>query len=178
MGQELTGNTKLSRHWKEPYSIAKAYAIEMHATEGAIILGHYRRDKVTDSIRIGHNRYERVTKHNVLTLLDDCRYTQLDIQPINEWIYFVYVCRFTFVFFSLSEIPNYIQHYSTKILPTRCLRLPHGNHDGRQRRFNRLPLYLRNNSKRPRVVKALRAAFADFQKQEGCVPQTSAGVVD
>ena len=148
----------------------------MHATEGEIILGHYMRDEVSSRIRIGHNRYEWVTKHNVLTPLDDCRYTQLNTPPVNEWIYFVYVCRFTFVFFSLSEIPGYIQYYSTKILPTRCLDLPHGNHDGRQRRFNRLPLYLRNNSKRPRVVRALKAAFMDFQKQEGCVSQGRAGV--
>ena len=167
----------MSRHWKEPYSIAKAYETEMHDTEGVIILGHYVREEVEVGIWVGHNKCEWVTKHNVLTPLDHCLYTQLHKLPVNKWIYYVYVCRFTFVFFSLSEIPSYIQYYSTKILPTRCLRLPHCNHDMRQRRFNRLPLYLRSNSKRFRVIKALEVALTEFQKQENPVSESSASAV-
>lgn len=155
----------MSRHWKEPYSITKAYHFEMHGTEGEILLGHYIRKEVPEMARVGHNEFKTEIKRDVLAVLDSSRYRQLYIQPINKWIYHVYVCRFTFVFFSLTDIPEYIKYYSTKILPTRRLNLPHINHDMTQTRFNRLPLYLRANSKRPRVVKALQSALADFQKQ-------------
>lgn len=155
----------MSRHWKEPYSIAKAYHLELHGTEGEILLGHYIRKEVPKMVYVGHNEFKTEIERDVLTVLADYRHEQLHIQPINKWIYYVYVCRFTFIFFSLTDIPEYIKHYSTKVLPTRCLRLPHSNHDMRQRRFNRLPLYLRTNSKRPRVVKALQSALEDFQKQ-------------
>lgn len=37
---------------------------------------------------------------------------------LPSWRYYVHVCSFTFVFSSPDEIPPYIEHYQTKILPS------------------------------------------------------------
>ena len=64
-----------------------------------------------------------------------------------EWIYYVEVCGFTFAFFSLEMIQEYLDFYSRKILPSSRLygasQFSHGAAasigDG-QTRFERLPL--------------------------------------
>ncbi len=134
--------------------------------EGDVIIGDYLAEKQTMLVKDEQGRYQHITKENVVSGLTDCYARQMNKSPTNKWIYYVYVCRFTFAFFSLADIPSYIRYYSTKILPSRILDTPHIDHDARQTTFNRLPLYLRDDSKRLRVVKALQAALVEFQKQE------------
>jgi hypothetical protein len=87
--------------------------------------------------------------------------------PDARWIYYVKVCQFTFVFFSLEMIQEYLAFYSKKVLPSSRLPLPLWHQRGdNQRPFERLPLRLRKEAKRHRVVKALTAALAAFGAAE------------
>ena len=156
----------MSRHWKEPYSLIKARQLSIRDMEGDVIIGDYLTESQTVLVKDEQGQYQSVTKENVVSGLTDCYARQMNKLPINKWIYYVYVCRFTFAFFSLEDVPYYIRYYSTKILPSRILNTPHSDNDARQDTFTRLPLYLRDNSKRLRVVKALQAALAEFQKEE------------
>lgn len=154
----------MSRHWKEPYSLAKARQISLHDMEGSVIIGDYVAGQRTVLAKDANGQYKHMVEENVLSGLTDDYARQMRKSPINKWIYYVYVCRFTFAFFSLESIPYYIRYYSTKILPSRILDTPHINHGMRQTLYSRLPMYLRDDSKRPRVVKALQSALADFEK--------------
>lgn len=83
--------------------------------------------------------------------------------------YYVHVCSFTFVFGSLAEIPKYIEHYQTKILPSSRMdmsKMPPRHHWEAQCWHETLPLRLREEGKRQEVVKALTEALADFRKRE------------
>ncbi len=88
------------------------------------------------------------------------------------WLYFVEVCGFTFKFRSLGEIQEYVNFYSQKILPSSRRRerdpisgLGAGDHWERQTKFDELPLYLREETKRLKVVHALSQAQAMFGQQ-------------
>jgi hypothetical protein len=98
-----------------------------------------------------------------------------DISPdpklIPEWVYCVYVCGFTFKFWSIAQIQAALDFYSKKIHPTsriyeeneaflRC------HHSEVQRWYERLPLYLRKEGKRQRVVKALEQALQQFSNEK------------
>ena len=89
--------------------------------------------------------------------------------PDAAWIYYVEVCQFTFAFFSIDMIQEYLDFFARKILPSS--RFDFGSPyskgsaasigDG-QTRFERLPLRLRKEPKRLRVVKALKRALMKF----------------
>ena len=100
---------------------------------------------------------------------------------IFDSTYFVEVCGFTFRFTSLEQIEEYRALYTRKIHPSsadgaerelrvhsktkhgdRVWMLSLGDHWERQSRFDRLPLYLREESKRLRVVKALERALKEW----------------
>jgi len=90
---------------------------------------------------------------------------------LPSWRYYVHVCSFTFVFASVDEIPQYIEHYQTKILPSSRIRgyrvgSQYGDHWEVQRWHERLPLRLREEGKRQEVIRALTEALADFRKQD------------
>jgi hypothetical protein len=93
--------------------------------------------------------------------------------PNARWIYYVEVCRFTFAFFSLGMIQEYLTFFSRKVLPSsRFYGLSTFSQgaaasvgDG-QTRFERLPLRLRKGAKRQKVVKALERALAVFGSRE------------
>ncbi len=85
------------------------------------------------------------------------------------WLYFVETFAFTFKFSSLTEIEEYVHFYSQKILPSSRipeadpeLGLGSGDHWERQTKFDELPLYLREESKRHKVVEALQEARSQF----------------
>jgi hypothetical protein len=97
---------------------------------------------------------------------------------IPEWVYFVNVCSFTFKFDSVDQIKLYIDFYSRKIHPTsrvyvgdeavlRCHRYQV------QRWYERLPLYLRKEGKRQRVVKALEQALEKFADEKNSYSKNS-----
>src|SRR5437899_848802 len=80
---------------------------------------------------------------------------------------FVNVCSFTFRFESLPQLERAIAYYEQKILPSSIIPAKEFNNYGfdsgeAERWYERLPLYLREEPKRQKVVKALRAARAHF----------------
>jgi hypothetical protein len=87
----------------------------------------------------------------------------------TRWIYYVEVVGFTFAFFSVGMMREYLDFYSRKILPssrTSALSPFSGGAaasvgDG-QTKFERLPLWLRKEPKRRKVVKALERALKEF----------------
>ena len=90
-----------------------------------------------------------------------------------SWIYYVDVCQFTFVFFSVGMIREYLAFYSLKILPSSRFYnppwsggAPPGINEVGQTRFERLPLRLRKEPNRQRVIKALERAIALFENDE------------
>ena len=98
-----------------------------------------------------------------------------------NWRYYVHVCSFTFVFASLSEIEEYRDYFSQKIHPSSADDVDWRNcrwwtppnergfswaldHWERQSRFDRLPLFLFEEPKRQKVVKALNEALKKFSE--------------
>ena len=128
----------MSRSWKEPYTREAACELGIRELEGGRIVRWDKR-----GIRTERPEW----------LLDGA-------DP--EWIYFVHACGFTFAFFSREMMLAYSEHYKQRILPSRIRNTPHCNHGLRQDVFARLPLYLREESKRVRVVKALEKALVEF----------------
>ena len=105
---------------------------------------------------------------------------------LPTWTYFVEVCSFTFYFRSLEEVEEYLNYYRQKIHPSsadgndrpnrfyvktkRGGFLTHhssGDHWERQSRFDELPLYLREEPKRRKVVKALERALQQWRVESG-----------
>src|SRR5437660_10946466 len=84
-------------------------------------------------------------------------------------VYFVRTCCFEFEFHSLGQLQACLDHFSRKIQPTSRIpekELPNygGDHSEVQRWFERLPMKLMDNHRRPRVVAALKSALEDFKK--------------
>jgi hypothetical protein len=84
-----------------------------------------------------------------------------------QHIYIVRVCGFAFHFETLADLQRCLDYYRIKIHPS--TRLPHdvlgifgGDFSECQRWFERLPQYLREESKRIRVIRALEGALAEF----------------
>lgn len=95
--------------------------------------------------------------------------TSPDLKLVPRWVFFVRVCSFTFEFHSLNQIEACLRYYSEKIHPS--TRLPvytenlGGDHWEMQRWFEQLPMYLREEPKRQRIVKALTSALAQFEAE-------------
>lgn len=131
----------MARFWKEPYTLERALAQGIHDFESSPYVG------LPNSAWIGRSEF----------------------RGGPEWIYYVEVCRFTFAFFSLDMIREYLDFYSRKVLPSSRFygESPFSQGaaasvgDG-QSRFERLPLRLRQGTRRERVVKALERALVEF----------------
>ncbi len=89
-----------------------------------------------------------------------------------EEVLFVRVCSFTFAFLSVEEVQEYLGYYLEKMHPSSAR--PHLPESGweYQTKFERLPLYLREEPKRQLVVKALSKAVAEFDKKTDQHPYT------
>ena len=81
-----------------------------------------------------------------------------------EWIYYVRVCSFTFAFYSLEMLQDYLIYFSQDIKPSSRRRCFWVSGPMEQTRYDRLPLYLWEKSKRVKVVKALTEALTYFKK--------------
>jgi hypothetical protein len=134
----------MARFWKEPYSLAAALALGIRDFENAPYVG------VPNGAWVGRP----------------------DFRDWPEWIYYVEVCRFTFAFFSLDMIREYRDFYSRKVLPSSRFfgaspfsRGAAASVGDGQTRFERLPLRLRKEAKRVRVVKALERALQLFSSE-------------
>jgi hypothetical protein len=82
---------------------------------------------------------------------------------VNRELICVHVCSFTFKFLSKEEISQYIAFFEQKTHPSSRVpesMLPDCNfrHWHSQRWYERLPLYLQEDSKREKVLKALQKA--------------------
>lgn len=75
----------------------------------------------------------------------------------------VSVCSFTFKFYSRDEMQEYIAFFEKKTHPSSRLPIPPGSDSffrwHSQRWYERLPAYLQEESKRVKVLKALRKAL-------------------
>lgn len=93
--------------------------------------------------------------------------------PKARWVYYVAVCGFTFAFFSLDMIREYLDFFSRKVVPSSrfsgASRFSSGaaaSVGDDQTRFERLPVWLREEPKRQKVVKALERALKEFGEQQ------------
>jgi hypothetical protein len=141
LGSATGGATRMARFWKEPYTLERALALGIRDFENAPVVG------VPNQAWVGRPEF----------------------RDWPEWICYVEVCRFTFAFFSLDMIREYLGFYSRKVLPSSRLYGASPFSQGAaasvgdgQTRFERLPLWLRQESKRVRVVKALEQALQVF----------------
>jgi hypothetical protein len=76
-------------------------------------------------------------------------------------VLFVTVASFTFSFFSIEQIRDCLAYYQRKIRPSSRLPIPGDiDHWEAQRWFERLPMYLLEEPKRAKVIKALTRALA------------------
>jgi hypothetical protein len=87
---------------------------------------------------------------------------------IPEWVYCVHVCGFTFRFWSIKQIQACLDFYSRKLHPSSRILVSEEmlyhipNRSMLQRWYDRLPSYLREESKRQQVVKALKKSLKQF----------------
>jgi hypothetical protein len=82
-------------------------------------------------------------------------------------VVFVHVCSFTFRFDTEEQLRRVLEYYERKLQPSsreplEVVALRGGDTSEAQRWFERLPLFLREETKRHKVVKALREAVAQF----------------
>jgi hypothetical protein len=83
-------------------------------------------------------------------------------------VVFVSVCSFTFRFDTKEQLQRVLRYYEQKIVPTSrepesVWGLRGGDHGEAERWFEKLPVFLREEPKRPKVVKALRDALKMFE---------------
>jgi hypothetical protein len=82
-------------------------------------------------------------------------------------VLFVRVAGFTFQFQSVDQLRACLEYYATKLHPTSRAPIVHdGDHWESQRWFERLPLFLREEPKRQKVVAALEEALHQFTRKE------------
>ena len=89
---------------------------------------------------------------------------------VHADVYFVRVCSFTFEFHSIEQIEMTLAYYARKIQPTSRVDIsqlcPGFEHWEAQRWFEQLPLYLREEPKRIKVVAALKEALKKFKRDD------------
>ncbi len=90
---------------------------------------------------------------------------QKDLKIIPHFVYFVSVCSFTFEFHSIGQIKACFDYYSTKIQPSSRISIGAADHWEVQRWFEKLPMYLLEEPKRQRVIKALKSALVEFESK-------------
>jgi hypothetical protein len=136
----------MARFWKESYSLNRALELGISDFENVPVVG------------VPNNEWMRNPEL---------------FRAWPQWIYYVEVCSFTFAFFSLEMIREYLDFYSRKVLPSSRFygaspfsRGPAASVGGDgQTRFERLPLRLRKEPRRQKVVKALEQALQEFGSQ-------------
>ena len=84
---------------------------------------------------------------------------------VPEWVFFVRTCSFTFEFHNLDEIAECLAYYSQKLHPSSRLDIGAAESWEAQRWSERLPMYLLEEPKRLKVVKALASALEQFEAE-------------
>ncbi len=111
------------------------------------------------------------------TLIEDeqltvrgCFYRNSPPGDLPEWLYFVHVCGFRFVFTSFEQIAEYKAFYDQPLKPSfRSVDTKGGEYsrwesDAARAQFHKLPLYPWQKAKRVKVVAALERAIREFAK--------------
>src|SRR5690348_14865801 len=103
--------------------------------------------------QIWKERYDERKHHNKMWGTDgiEARETR-DGRLVPRYVYFVRVCSFTFELHSIEQIEACLAFYSRKIHPSSREDIGAADQWECQRWYERLPLYLREESKRPKVV--------------------------
>jgi hypothetical protein len=81
---------------------------------------------------------------------------------IPAWVYFVEVCGFTFEFVSLAQLRECLRYYERKLFPSSRQPVFAPESGEWLHWYERLPLYLREEPKRQKVVTALSRAVEAF----------------
>lgn len=89
-----------------------------------------------------------------------------ELNFVPQWVFFVRVCSFTFEFHTLNQIAECLAYYSQKTHPSSRVGIGSADHWEAQRWFERLPMYLMEEPKRQKVVKALATALEQFEAEE------------
>ena len=111
--------------------------------------------------------FDPLRHSNKMWVVDAVPYPKASFVP--RWVFFVRVCSFTFEFHSLKQIEACLEYYSQKIRASS--RLPgynerdYGDHWEAQRWYEQLPMYLLEEPKRQKVVKALASALVQFEAE-------------
>ena len=92
-------------------------------------------------------------------------YRNSPARDLPEWLYFVPVCGFRFVFTSYEQIAEYREFYSQPLKPSFRVTGIYDSHGDDQSPFARLPLYLWQKAKRVKVVAAMERAIREFAKK-------------
>ena len=85
------------------------------------------------------------------------------IGGLSPCVYFVRVCSFTFEFHSIEQIRFCLKYFEKKIHPSTRIDIVGADSWEVQRWYERLPIYLFEEPKRQRVVKALMSAIKVFE---------------
>jgi hypothetical protein len=82
---------------------------------------------------------------------------------VRQELICVSVCSFTFKFYGADEIREYVAFFEKKTHPSSTIPIPEGADSflrwHSQRWYERLPMYLQQEGKRVKVLKALRKAL-------------------
>jgi hypothetical protein len=133
MRSDSTYNSRIARIWKEQFDPTRHGGLP---------------DAMPDAV-------EPLSRH----------WTAPTLIPHN--VVFVSVCSFTFRFDSKEQLERVLDYYEHKIVPgsrepESAWGLRGGDHSEAERWFERLPLFLREEPKRLKVVKVLRDALNMF----------------
>ncbi|MGE0406317.1 MAG: hypothetical protein AB7O65_08460 [Candidatus Korobacteraceae bacterium] len=129
-----TYNPLMARIWKERFDSVKHSGVVLDPAEDT-------REPIAR-----HYKHPTLTPHEVL---------------------FVRVCSFTFRFDSKQQIERVLEYYEKKTVPSSIIPesvMGAADHWEVERWFEKLPLYLREEPKRLKVVKALREALSFFDR--------------
>jgi hypothetical protein len=86
--------------------------------------------------------------------------------PVPKNVMLVSVASFTFQFFSTQQLRECLEFYQRKTHPSSRLDVRGGSHWEFQQWFDRLPMYLLEDAKRQKVVKALTDALRTAERSE------------
>jgi hypothetical protein len=117
--------------------------------------------------------------HNPMAYIDDGQ-AQRSSQTralVPYKVCLVDVCGFEFTFHSLTQLELCLEYYRRAHHASSRIPFETGNYGGdhweTQRWFEKLPNYLLEKGKRPKVVSALERALVEYQRHEGAETRTA-----
>jgi hypothetical protein len=107
---------------------------------------------------------ERRTRYRTALEQDGCAgFVFTQNRGLAPYVYLVRVCSFTFEFHSIEQIKLCLTYFEKKIHPSSRIDIDGADSWEVQRWYERLPMYLLEEPKRQRLVKALMSAIKVFE---------------